>query len=317
MPQLPLVSVGLPVYNGMPHLRRAVETLLAQTYPNLEIVLSDNASTDGTSEYCQALAQVHPRVRHVRNERNLGAIENFRLALERAQGEYFMWASHDDQWCEHYASALTDSLLADPEAVLATPSVLHVAENGRLRNEPPDRPATGQSAKANLKLLYEDHAASWVYGLWRRDWLRQHFAEYQTYPFWGADVLWLADICLSAQVVGDQRAVIYKCRRPSPHAPRSARAAVAMWGYMAWHLGRISLRRTSGLRERAETLAMSGQYVYRLCIRRPHLARTVWRVVRMLTIAAATTAVLAAARGVRGGARRLRPALDFAARRPV
>ena len=61
------------------------------------------------------------------------------------------------------------------------------------------------------------------FGLWRRDWLRQHFSEYQAFPYWGADVLWLADICLSAPVVGNQQAVIFKCRRASAYAPRSAR----------------------------------------------------------------------------------------------
>src|SRR5437867_3383186 len=126
----PLVSVGVPVYNGLPHLRSALGSLLKQDYPHLEIVISDNASTDGTSDYCRALAQVDPRVRYTRNEHNVGPAENFRLALERSTGELFMWASHDDKWGEHYVRNLVHSLSADASAVLATPAVIHIGEDG-------------------------------------------------------------------------------------------------------------------------------------------------------------------------------------------
>ena len=104
--------------------------------------------------------------------------------------------------------------------MLATPAVLHICEDGTLCSEPPDRPATGKSKRANLELLYRDHAASWIFGLWRTDWVRAHFVEYTELPYWGADVLWLADICLRHQVVGDQEAVIYKRLRRSSYAPR-------------------------------------------------------------------------------------------------
>jgi len=289
MPSQPLVTIGLPVYNGMPYLRAAVESLLKQDYANLEIVISDNASTDGTREYCQALAQVHPRVHYYRNEQNVGALRNFRLVLERAQGEFFMWAAHDDKLGEHYVSELSKRLDEHPTAVLSTPTVIHMHEDGTLCNEPPDRPASGKSGIENLKLLYSDHAATWIYGLWRRDWVREHLHEYDAYPFWGADVLWLADVCLRYPVVGNQDAVIFKRFRRSGYAPRTSRGAVAFWIYMFWHLSRISLRNTTDFRERMQLLRMSWGYVYRLCIRRPYPLRTAWRVVRMVTLAAITS----------------------------
>src|SRR3954469_4021543 len=98
MAPLPLVTVGLPVYNGMPQLRTAVESLLRQTYANLQIVICDNASEDATEAYCRALVQVHPHVRYLRHARNLGPVENFREVLEQSAGEFFMWAAHDDKW---------------------------------------------------------------------------------------------------------------------------------------------------------------------------------------------------------------------------
>jgi glycosyltransferase involved in cell wall biosynthesis len=314
MSPLPLVSIGLPVYNGMPHLRAAVEALLKQTYANIEIVISDNASTDGTLEYCRALAEVHPRVRYVRNAENVGPVENFRLALARSSGEYFMWAAHDDKWCDRYVGALVESLLSASDAVLATPAVIHIREDGTLCSEPPDRPATGQSGLANLKLLFDDHAATWIYGLWRTPWLRQHFEEFGRYPLWGNDVLWLADVCLRFKVTGNQDAVIYKRRRSSRYAPQNAAQAVAFWAYMYWHFTRIAVRRTHGP-ERVKTLLLSWRYVYQLCIRRPHVLRTAWRVARMVTWATIISIPPAVAYLGRRLARSLPSALDDAARR--
>jgi glycosyltransferase involved in cell wall biosynthesis len=317
MSSLPLVTIGLPVYNGMPHLRTAVDALLKQTYGNLEIMISDNASDDGTGDYCRALAEVHPHVRYERNTENVGPVENFRRVLARASGEYFMWAAHDDKWNDGFVSAMVETLAASPAAVLATPAVIHIQEDGGLCSEPPDRPATGRSRTANLKLLYHDHAATWIYGLWRSDWLARHFEEYRGFPYWGADILWLADICLRHAVVGNQEAVIFKRFRRNIHAPRSARAAVALWAYMFWHLSRICLRRTTGFRPRVERLMLSWRYVYRLFIRRPYLLRTAWRVVRMLALAGVTSAALGTAALISRIVRKMPAALDSAARRPV
>jgi glycosyltransferase involved in cell wall biosynthesis len=286
---VPLVSIGLPVFNGMPHLRVAVDSLLKQTHSHVEVVICDNASDDGTSEYCRALAEVHPQVRYTRNASNLGPLENFGLVLSQARGRYFMWAAHDDKWNSQFVSGLVERMADNSDAVLATPAVIHIREDGTLCSEPPDRPATGESAQANLRLLYEDHAASWIYGLWQTAWLKDHFREYRSLPYWGADVLWLADICQRHPVVGNQDSVIYKRLRPSGYAPRSSRATIIFWASMFWHLSRSSIRRNETRAARLRALLMSWAYVYRLGIRRPYPLRTVWRVVRMISLAAITS----------------------------
>lgn len=302
----PLITIGMPVYNGLPHLRAAIDSLLKQSYANLEIVISDNASDDGTSEYCRALAEVHPRVQYLRNEMNLGPARNFQQVLLRARGRYFMWAAHDDKWSERFVDLLAEKLVEHPGAVLATPATIHIGEDGTLCSEPPDRPAVGESS-ANLRQLYADHAASWIYGLWETAWLRRHFDEYTRLPYWGADVLWLADICLRHQVVGDQDAVIFKRLRKSSYAPTTARGTVAFWASMFWHLTRMSLRRTPPGRQRWETLLASWSYVYRLGIRRPYPLRTAWRVVRMVSLAAVTSVAAGIALAGRHLARKMLP----------
>ena len=81
----PLVTIGLPVYNGMPHLEVALRTLLAQDYPNIELLIADNASQDGTEALCRATARQYPHVRYHRQPENLGPALNFKWVLERAR----------------------------------------------------------------------------------------------------------------------------------------------------------------------------------------------------------------------------------------
>jgi glycosyltransferase involved in cell wall biosynthesis len=101
--QPPLVSVGIPTFNRPKGLRRTLQQICGQTYPYLEIIVSDNASPGGDTErVVQEFAATDKRVRYVRQSENIGAIANFRYVLAKASGEYFMWASDDDEWDERF-----------------------------------------------------------------------------------------------------------------------------------------------------------------------------------------------------------------------
>jgi len=95
----PLVSVGVPTYNRPELLARALDCLLSQTYRNIEIVISDNASPDPN---VQAIARAYctrdERVRYVQNQENIGVARNFWSVLSSCSGKYFMWAADDDEW---------------------------------------------------------------------------------------------------------------------------------------------------------------------------------------------------------------------------
>src|SRR5690349_4945453 len=92
------VSIGLPLYNAKHQLERALGALLAQTFTDFELIISDNASNDGTWELCQEYAATDSRIKLYRNASNLGAMANFAHVLNLACGHYFMWAAHDDFW---------------------------------------------------------------------------------------------------------------------------------------------------------------------------------------------------------------------------
>ncbi len=92
----PLVSVGLPVYNGEKYLAEALDSILGQTLDDIEVLISDNASTDRTAEICQAYAARDPRIRYHRQASNIGAARNFNFVFLQTTGRFFKWAAHDD-----------------------------------------------------------------------------------------------------------------------------------------------------------------------------------------------------------------------------
>jgi glycosyltransferase involved in cell wall biosynthesis len=119
MDRVPAVSIGLPTFNRAAGLRRAAESVLAQTWDDLELVISDNASDDETQAACAELARRDDRVRVVRHETNVGAEANFRRALEQATGTFFMWLADDDWLDAGTVAACAQRLLERPDHSLA------------------------------------------------------------------------------------------------------------------------------------------------------------------------------------------------------
>src|SRR5947207_10432807 len=93
----PKVSIGLPVFNGEKFLAGALNGLLQQEFEDFELIISDNASTDSTEAICRDFATKDRRIRYQRNKTNIGASGNYNRVFELARGDFFKWASHDDE----------------------------------------------------------------------------------------------------------------------------------------------------------------------------------------------------------------------------
>jgi glycosyltransferase involved in cell wall biosynthesis len=132
MNDYPLVSIGMPVYNGEPYIRKALDSLLAQSYEHFELIISDNASVDETMRICHEYAERDPRIRIHRQSHNMGIQKNFLTVLELAQGKYFMWAGVDDYWLPEFVKTLVDELESHPEAAVAMTAVDRVLKDGSL-----------------------------------------------------------------------------------------------------------------------------------------------------------------------------------------
>ncbi len=124
-----LVTVAMTIYNEERWLRQAIESLLEQSYMDLEILILDNASTDGSSAIAAEFAEREPRVQHIRHERNLGANENYHQGVLRAGGEYFLMAAGHDLWNTNYVETLVGALDRS-EAVLAFGANAMIDEEG-------------------------------------------------------------------------------------------------------------------------------------------------------------------------------------------
>jgi len=115
----PQVVACMPTWNSESFIERTLESLAAQTYPNLHILISDDASTDRTPEVCARFAAAHPRCCFVRQDVRRGWTGNVTTLLQLAEGDYFFFAFHDDPLQPTYVSRLVEALTANPQAVLA------------------------------------------------------------------------------------------------------------------------------------------------------------------------------------------------------
>ena len=113
----PRVSIGLPVFNGENYLAQTLDSLLAQTYSDFELIISDNASTDSTEEICRAYMLKDERIRYARNQQNVGGAGNYNRVFELATGEYFKWAGHDDLCDPKYLEMCVEVLDQEPAVV--------------------------------------------------------------------------------------------------------------------------------------------------------------------------------------------------------
>lgn len=124
-----LVSIGMPVSDGEKFLCQAIDSLLAQTYTNWELLISDNASSDKTGAICADYAAKDPRIYYIRQTENIGSIRNFDYVYRNSHAPLFMWAAADDVWAENWLAQLVD-LVPDDRTAFAFGRVQHIDEEG-------------------------------------------------------------------------------------------------------------------------------------------------------------------------------------------
>jgi glycosyltransferase involved in cell wall biosynthesis len=113
------LTIGLPVYNGEDFLVESLESLLGQTYDDFELIISDNASTDGTPDICKQYARKDSRIRYIRQPDNIGLSRNEQFVMHQATGELFKLAAHDDLYARDLLKKCIEALDSHPEVVVA------------------------------------------------------------------------------------------------------------------------------------------------------------------------------------------------------
>lgn len=214
---IPKVSIGMPVYNGERFISFALESLCQQRYRDWRLLISDNCSSDGTQEICERFVRYDHRITYVRQSRNHGAGNNFKLVLDNANSEYFMWAAADDMWDTEFLNSCVESLEVDKQIGLAFTGVVAIDSFGRIVRGCPTLPSLSGHAgyKTICRYLLDPEIngkANLIYGLYRLEICRAAWiASNPSGSTWGADMCFvLAALARSGAII--DRRILFKKR---------------------------------------------------------------------------------------------------------
>ena len=170
----PRLSIGLPVYNGERYLGESLDALLGQSYEDFELIISDNASTDGTAGICRRYMKQDSRIRYIQQPRNIGAVPNHNFVVGQAGGQLFKWASHDDRYAPDLLKSCVDALDEYPHIVLAH-SWTALIDNSGAVTETIEYPLTTASLRApeRFRSMLFANAGDDIYGVIRTQVLRR------------------------------------------------------------------------------------------------------------------------------------------------
>ncbi len=172
----PLVSIGMPLYNNAATIEKAVRSLRRQTWTNIEIIISDDGSTDGTYEICHSLSQEDSRIKLFRQENNL-YYQNFRFVLETSTADYFMWAAGDDYWRPRYIEANLQVLTKQLDVVGSVSRCIFLQSRRVLGLAEGTYPLVGTKESNIEEFLRNPQDNTRMYGLFRRDILVKSFPK--------------------------------------------------------------------------------------------------------------------------------------------
>lgn len=215
----PAISVGLPVRNGRDVIGRCIESVLSQDFTDLELVICDNVSDDGTIGALEEYARADRRIRLGVNPVNIGLSENMRQVLHLAEGTFFRWISADD-WLEPGClSACVGALDERPDAIGVTTSFTIHTPGGSTRHEDyrGEFPSSADPARRFERMLWFFHAGDAkydpVYGTFRRSHLmRSHLLR----PTEQADWLLSAELALMGPIIHLHERLSNRTRDYSP-----------------------------------------------------------------------------------------------------
>jgi glycosyltransferase involved in cell wall biosynthesis len=196
MTSAPRVTLAMPVYNGENFIRKAIESLLAQTFEDFELIISDNASSDSTREIITSYQRMDSRIRLIKNARNLGAAENQNLGFRESKGEYFKWCAHDDEIDPAYIEKLVAKLDENPELSLAFGKTICIDATGceipMIGKEMPEM-LSADPVERFFKSIMLMGACFPIFGLFRRDVLVKTTLHR---PYYGSDRALLVEVAL-------------------------------------------------------------------------------------------------------------------------
>lgn len=163
------VTICMPVYNGEKFIRRALDSLLRQTFTDFVLIISDNASKDKTAAICKEYKRKDSRIKYIRHDRNMGAAANFNALMDLVQTKYFFFAPHDDEWLEDWVYGAVRVLDAQSDASIVLGTIDFVSGERRLvgRASPPWKLDQKKPLDRLWRYLHTDVTDHLIYGVIR------------------------------------------------------------------------------------------------------------------------------------------------------
>lgn len=210
----PVVTIGMPVYNGERFIREALDSLLAQTFTKFELIISDNASTDSTASICCEYARRDRRIRYIRQPENRGVFRNVSFVIEEARGKYFMLVGDDDVYDENYLCAMLRLFDGSETIGLAYSNYSFVDEMGNHRSSNLKTFFSPRHSKFQniLRYVRGRYCLPMMMGLFRTDILQKALPiphEYLSPMTGDVDNLFLLKILTLAKIASTSRVLFH------------------------------------------------------------------------------------------------------------
>lgn len=251
----PKITLAMPVYNGSNFIRDALDSILAQTFTDFELIVCDNASEDDTREIVQQYAAKDSRIELIRNPRNIGASANYNLGFKHGRGEYLKWCAHDDTLSPNYLEACIRVIDDDPDVALAFGTTLGITgKNEIVRPVGDETPSldSDDPAKRFQQAIELSGTCFPIFGVFRRANLQRSTLHR---PYYGSDRAVLAEAAIMGKFVRVEEAVFYnreheqrsiniddKVQRSLWQTGKKSRGAAAEHLQLARHLFEIASR---------------------------------------------------------------------------
>jgi len=209
----PLVSIGIPVHNSQQYIQQCIDSLSKQIYQNIELIISDNASTDLTYSLCKKFTYKDKRISLYRQEKNTGPIKNFNFVLNKAKGKYFMWAAYDDIFHKTYIKKLVYEMEKHPNVVLAVSAVTNFDDHNRKLNFYLKFKKISKTVDAlKIYLLHPRYVGTLFYGIYRTSVIKKIKLHQDRRPYYNglSDILTVFNVLLQGNLVYISKLLFYK-----------------------------------------------------------------------------------------------------------
>ena len=220
----PTLSIGIPVFNGARYLGHTLECLRRQEFEDVEILISDNASTDGTAEIAQRAAEADPRISYVRQPFNMGPTANNNYLFHHTSGEFFTWLACDDGFEPGYHRRMVGMLRARPDAAAAMSRVRLIDPDGNPLDHADETPRDGDHpdpVERFMRYASFSHWCQYTYAVMRRTAMAR---TRLLLPFWGSDRLWCAELAMQGPLLRDPETLFFVRQHPDRLTRRMGRA---------------------------------------------------------------------------------------------